>query len=301
MRWPNASPMRSTISPSELRPDVWSQPRPYGRVHRAGRDANAEAVRKGAQGALYQASSSEQFGKVVETPQREPRRSTRGVPTVSRRSTVHWITVNYRESLGLFAVSGILSTTRARAAASSSLRAGHRWRGAHQAWEGEGAQARHPRRAARLGLRRRLRRCDVADASAGTPDDYVIGTGRVERSPAGEAAFEAAGLDYRDHVVLDQRFLRPAEVELLVADPSRARNELGWNPTVNFQQLVTMMVDARHRTTPRRAADDARPSSPGLPGSSDSGSVRRSSTWGHRDGTAVGCGARMVCRRFARR
>jgi GDPmannose 4,6-dehydratase len=85
-----------------------------------------------------------------------------------------------------------------------------------------------------------------------TPDDYVIGTGETRSvRQLCEMAFEAAGLDYRDHVVLDDRFLRPAEVELLVADPSRARDELAWTPTVSFRQLVTMMVDAdmeRHRT-----------------------------------------------------
>ncbi len=212
-----------------------------------------EAMRKAAPRArFYQASSSEQFGKVVETPQRESTpfypRSPYGVAKVYG----HWITVNYRESFNLFAVSGILfnhesprrglefvtrkvtdGAARIKLGKSKELRLGNL--DARRDWGFAG---------------------DYVDAmwrmlQPDEPEDYVIGTGdtRSVRQLC-ETAFNAVGLDYRDHVVLDERFIRPAEVELLVADPSRARAELGWTPTVDFEQLITMMVEAdieRHR------------------------------------------------------
>jgi GDPmannose 4,6-dehydratase len=231
----------------------WSQPVLTGEFTALGVTRILEAMRKAAPKArFYQASSSEQFGKVVETPQRETTpfypRSPYGVAKVYG----HWITVNYRESFGLFAVSGILfnhesprrglefvtrkvsdGVARIRLGKAKELRLGNL--DARRDWGFAG---------------------DYVEAmwmmlQQDRPRDYVIGTGETwSVRQLCEAAFGAAGLDYRDHVVLDERFLRPAEVELLVADPSRARAELGWQPSVGFRELVTMMVEAdleRHR------------------------------------------------------
>ena len=232
----------------------WQQPVLTGEFTALGVTRMLEAMRKAAPKArFYQASSSEQFGKVVETPQRESTpfypRSPYGVAKVYG----HWITVNYRESFGLFAVSGILfnhesprrglefvtrkvtdGVARIKLGKAKELRLGNLDARRDWGFAGDYVDA----------MWRMLQRDE--------PDDYVIGTGQtwtVRELCA--TAFEVVGLDYRDYVKLDERFLRPAEVELLVADPSRARIELGWTPSVSFTQLVTMMVDAdmeRHRT-----------------------------------------------------
>jgi GDPmannose 4,6-dehydratase len=206
-----------------------------------------EAVKKAAPGArFYQASSSEQFGKVVETPQRETTpfypRSPYGVAKVYG----HWITLNYRESYELFAVSGILFNHE-------SPRRGLEF----VTRKVTDAAAR-----IKLGLQKELllgnleaRRDwgfagDYVEAmwlmlQQEQPDDYVIGTGETwSVRQLCELAFEAVGLDYRDHVRQDKRFFRPAEVDLLVADPGKARDALGWEPRVTFRQLVQMMVEA---------------------------------------------------------
>lgn len=225
----------------------WNQPVLTGEFTALGVTRMLEALRKAAPGArFYQASSSEQFGKVVETPQRESTpfypRSPYGVAKVYG----HWITVNYRESFDLYAVSGILfnheSPRRGLEFVTRKISDG---------------VAR-----IKLGLQRELRlgnldarrdwgfAGDYVDAmwrmlQQDTPDDYVIGTGETYAvRDFCEAAFNAVGLDYRDHVVQDERFFRPAEVDLLVADPGKAKAQLGWTPQVNFSQLVAMMVEA---------------------------------------------------------
>lgn len=225
----------------------WNQPVLTGEFTALGVTRMLEALRKAAPGArFYQASSSEQFGKVVETPQRESTpfypRSPYGVAKVYG----HWITVNYRESFDLYAVSGILfnheSPRRGLEFVTRKISDG---------------VAR-----IKLGLQRELRlgnldarrdwgfAGDYVDAmwrmlQQDTPDDYVIGTGETYAvRDFCEAAFNAVGLDYRDHVVQDERFFRPAEVDLLVADPGKAKAQLGWMPQVNFSQLVAMMVEA---------------------------------------------------------
>jgi GDPmannose 4,6-dehydratase len=206
-----------------------------------------EALRKAAPTArFYQASSSEQFGKVVETPQRESTpfypRSPYGVAKVYG----HWITVNYRESFGLYAVSGILFNhesprrglefvTRKISDGVARIKLG----------------LQHDLRLGNLDARRDWGFAgDYVDAmwrmlQQEEPDDYVIGTGETYSvREFCEAAFGAVELDYRDYVVQDERFFRPAEVDLLVADPSKARTQLGWTPKVDFRQLVAMMVEA---------------------------------------------------------
>ena len=225
----------------------WSQPVLTGEFTALGVTRVLEAVKKAAPKArFYQASSSEMFGKVVESPQRESTpfypRSPYGVAKVYG----HWITVNYRESFGLYAVSGILFNHE-------SPRRGLEF----VTRKVTDAVAR-----IKLGLAKEVRlgnldsrrdwgfAGDYVDAmwrmlQQDSPNDYVIGTGHTcSVRDLCEAAFAHVGLDYRDYVVQDPRFLRPAEVDLLVADPSKAREQLGWTPTVAFNALVEMMVDA---------------------------------------------------------
>jgi GDPmannose 4,6-dehydratase len=231
----------------------WTQPVLTGEFTAMGVTRMLEAMRKAAPGArFYQASSSEMFGKVVESPQRETTpfypRSPYGVAKVYG----HWITVNYRESYGLFATSGILFNHE-------SPRRGL-----------EFVTRKVTDGAARikLGLQRELRlgnldarrdwgfAGDYVDAmwrmlQQDTPEDFVVGTGETRSvRELCEIAFTGVGLDYREHVIQDERFYRPAEVDLLVADATKARRKLGWKPKVSFQQLVEMMVEAdlsRHR------------------------------------------------------
>jgi GDPmannose 4,6-dehydratase len=232
----------------------WMQPVLTGEFTALGVTRMLEAMRRVAPAArYYQASSSEQFGKVLETPQRETTpfypRSPYGVAKVYG----HWITVNYRESYGLYAACGILFNHE-------SPRRGL-----------EFVTRKVTDAAARisLGLQRELRlgnlearrdwgfAGDYVDAmwrmlQQASPDDYVVGTGETHSvRQLCEVAFAHVGLDWQKHVVQDERFFRPAEVDVLVADSTKARARLGWVPTVPFRQLVEMMVDAdlaRHRS-----------------------------------------------------
>ncbi len=195
---------------------------------------------------FYQASSSEMFGKVQESPQNERTpfypRSPYGVAKVYG----HFITVNYRESYDLFAVSGILfnhesprrgpefvtrKVTHAVARIKSGLQQGLRMGNldARRDWGFAGDYVD--------AMWRMLQQAD--------PEDFVIGTG-VTHSVRDllEAAFGAVDLDWRDHVVEDPAFFRPAEVEHLCADPARARERLEWEPRVSFEELVRSMVEA---------------------------------------------------------
>jgi len=233
----------------------WNQPVLTGEFTGLGVTRMLEAMRRTVpQARFYQASSSEQFGMVQETPQRETTpfypRSPYGVAKVYG----HWITVNYRESFGLYAVSGILfnhesprrglefvtrkvtdGVARIVTGRATELRLGNL--DARRDWGFAG---------------------DYVDAmwrmlQQEQPADFVIGTGETWTvRQLCEEAFGHVGLDWTHHVVTDKKFERPAEVELLVADPSKARRELGWEPKVRFRELVRMMVDAdlaRYRAT----------------------------------------------------
>ncbi len=195
---------------------------------------------------FYQASSSEMFGKVREVPQNENTpfypRSPYGVAKVYG----HWITVNYRESYGLFACSGILFNHE-------SPRRG---------LEFVTRKVTHGAARIKLGLADELRLGNLeAQRDWGyagdyvraiwlmlqqdEPDDYVVGTGKTHSvRELCEVAFGYLDLDYRDYVVSDPKYYRPAEVDQLVADPRKAREKLGWEPTVSFEELIEMMVDA---------------------------------------------------------
>ena len=225
----------------------WNQPVLTGEFTALGVTRVLEAMKKAAPKArFYQASSSEMFGKVHESPQRETTpfypRSPYGVAKVYG----HWITVNYRESFGMYATSGILfnhesprrglefvtrkvtdAVARIKLGLQSEVRLGNLEARRDWGFAGDYVEAMW------LMLQQ------------DEPDDYVVGTGHTwSVRDLCEAAFAAAGLDYRNHVVQDQRFFRPAEVDLLVADPSKAVARLGWRPKVGFQALVRMMVDA---------------------------------------------------------
>jgi GDPmannose 4,6-dehydratase len=195
---------------------------------------------------FYQASSSEMFGKVREVPQTETTsfypRSPYGVAKVYG----HWITVNYRESYGMHATSGILfnhesprrglefstrkiadGVARIKLGLARELRLGNLEAQRDWGWAPDYVRAMW------MMLQR-----DV-------PEDFVIATGETHSvREFCEVAFNHVGLDYRDYVVQDERFMRPAEVDLLIGDPTRAREKLGWRPTVDFPTLVRTMVDA---------------------------------------------------------
>jgi GDPmannose 4,6-dehydratase len=228
-------------------PTSWTQPVLTGEFTALGVTRILEAIRLAHPTArYYQASSSEMFGKVTETPQRESTafypRSPYGVAKVYG----HWITVNYRESYGLYAVSGILFNHE-------SPRRGIEFV-TRKVTDGVAR--------IKLGLARELRlgnlearrdwgfAGDYVDAmwrmlQQDQPQDYVIGSGETHSvRELVELAFAHVGLDYRQYVVSDPKYHRPAEVDLLLADPSKARRELGWTPTVGFSELVAMMVDA---------------------------------------------------------
>ncbi|MHB1597548.1 MAG: GDP-mannose 4,6-dehydratase [Acidimicrobiales bacterium] len=225
----------------------WNQPMFTGEATALGVTRVLEAVRQVDPSIrYYQASSSEMFGKVREVPQDEMTpfypRSPYGVAKVYG----HWITINYRESYDLYACSGILfnhesprrglefvtrkvtsSVARIKAGLDRELRLGNL--DAKRDWGFAGDYVR----AMWLMLQQ-----DV-------PDDFVVATGETHSvRELCEIAFGRAGLDWTAHVVVDERFFRPAEVDLLVGNPASAAEKLGWTPTVGFAELVEMMVDA---------------------------------------------------------
>ena len=228
-------------------PTSWNQPLLTAETTGLGVTRILEAIRLvNPQIRFYQASSSEMFGKVLEVPQREDTpfypRSPYGVAKVYG----HWITVNYRESFNLFATSGILFNHE-------SPRRGLEFVTRKIAY--------HVAKI-KLGMVKELRlgnleaqrdwgfAGDYVDAmwrmlQHHAPDSFVIGTGETHSvREFCEIAFNYVGLNYQDYVVQDPRFYRPAEVDLLISDPSRAKKELGWELKVNFRQLVEMMVES---------------------------------------------------------
>jgi GDPmannose 4,6-dehydratase len=228
-------------------PTSWQQPVLTADFTAVGVTRLLEGVRQVCPKArFYQASSSEMFGKVQETPQSERTpfypRSPYGVAKVYG----HYITVNYRESYGLFACSGILfnheserrglefvtrkishGVARIKAGVDHELRLGNLQ--ARRDWGFAGDYVR----AMWLMLQQ------------DEPDDYVVGTGETHTvEEFVRIAFDRADLDWRQYVVVDPKFYRPAEVDLLLSDPTKAQTQLGWHREVEFEQLVRRMVDA---------------------------------------------------------
>lgn len=225
----------------------WPQPLATGQITALSVTNMLEAVRLVKPSAkFYQASSSEMFGRVVETPQKETTpfypRSPYGVAKVYG----HWITVNYRESYDMFACSGILfnhesprrgiefvtrkvtdGVARIKLGLATELRLGNL--DAKRDWGFAGDYVK----AMWLMLQQ------------DQPDDFVISTGETHTvEELVKVAFEYVGLDWKNYVVLDEKFVRPAEVDLLLGDCSKAKQVLGWELEVDFEQLVHMMVDA---------------------------------------------------------
>lgn len=228
-------------------PTSWQQPVLTGEFTALGVTRMLEAVRAVDPGIrYYQASSSEMFGKVRETPQTELTPFYPRSPYGCAKCYGHFLTVNYRESYDMFAVSGILFNHE-------SPRRG---------FEFVTRKVTDGAARIKLGLQKEIRMGNLDSKRdwgyAGdyveamwlmlqqeTPDDYVIATGETHSvRELVEIAFGAAGLNYEDHVVIDPQFIRPAEVDLLIGDCSRAKNELGWVPKVSFKELITMMVDS---------------------------------------------------------
>ncbi len=231
-------------------PTSWEQPVLTGEATALGVMRMLEAVhRVRPEARFYQASSSEMFGLITrpeDKPQNEATpfhpRSPYGVAKVYG----HWITVNYRESYGLFAVSGILFNHESprRGLEFVTRKVTH---GAAQIKLGQARELRMGNLEARRdwGFAGDYVRAMWQMLQQDEPRDYVIGTG-VQHSVRDlvERAFGQLDLDWREHVVQDERFMRPAEVEDLIADPGRARRELGWEAEVDFDGLVKLMVTA---------------------------------------------------------
>ncbi|MDE2740109.1 MAG: GDP-mannose 4,6-dehydratase [Gemmatimonadota bacterium] len=243
-------------------PVSWEQPMLTGEVTGLGVTRLLEAIRTCDENIrFYQASTSELFGKAQETPQNEQTAFYPRSPYGVSKLYAHWITINYRESYGLFACTGILfnheSPRRGREFVTRKITHGV-------------ARIKH-------GLDQELRlgnldsRRDWGYAGdfvramwmmlqQDEPDDYVVATGTSRTiGEFCEVAFAHVGLDWRQYVVMDERFLRPAEVYTLLGDATKAREKLGWEPEVGFEEMVRQMVDwdleqVAHQSAPVRPA-----------------------------------------------
>ncbi len=228
-------------------PTSWNQPALTGDITALGVTRMLEAIRfVDPKIRFYQASSSEMFGRVVEVPQREETpfypRSPYGVAKVYG----HWITVNYRESFGMFATSGILfnheSPRRGLEFVTRKISNGAARIKFGQAKELRLGNLESQRDWGFAGDYVKAMWCMLQQD---TPGNFVIGMGETHSvREFCEIAFGHVDLDYKEYVVQDERFYRPAEVDLLISDPSKARSILSWEPEINFKELVTMMVDS---------------------------------------------------------
>lgn len=228
-------------------PSSWGQPVLTCEFTALGVTRILEAIRltdpKGIK--FYQASSSEMFGKVQETPQTERTPFYPRSPYAVSKLYGHWITVNYRESFGMFACSGILfnheserrgkefvtrkissSVARIKLGLQDKLLLGNLDARRDWGYAGDYVKAMH------------------AMLQRSTPDDYVIATGKTHTvRDFVDLAFQRVGLDYRDYVQVDKSLFRPAEVDLLIGDATKAHKELSWAPACSFSNLIARMVD----------------------------------------------------------
>src|SRR3990172_6652698 len=228
-------------------PTSWNQPALTGDVTAIGVTRLLDAIRLvNKKTRFYQASSSEMFGKVVEVPQSESTPFYPRSPYGVAKLYGHWITVNYRESFDIFATSGILfnhesprrglefvtrkitdGVARIKLGLANELRLGNLESRRDWGFAGDYVEAMW------LMLQHHM------------PDTFVVGTSETHSvREFCEIAFGHVGLDYNEFVVQDERFYRPAEVDLLISDPSKAHSSLGWEPVVSFKELVIMMLDA---------------------------------------------------------
>jgi GDPmannose 4,6-dehydratase len=226
----------------------WAQPTLTGNVTAIGVTRILDAIRHVTPDAkFYQASSSEMFGKVRETPQTEETpfypRSPYGVAKVYG----HWMTVNYRESYDMFAVSGILFNHESPRRGLEFVTRKITWNAARiKLGMAEKLHLGNPDARRDWGYAYDYVRAMWLMLQQETPNDYVIATGETHSvREFVEAAFEHVGLPVEKHVVFnDPRFTRPAEVDLLVGDPAKAGRIMGWEPNVTFKELVQIMVEA---------------------------------------------------------
>ncbi len=228
-------------------PTSWEQPVLTGEVNALGVTRLLEAIRVAHPKAkFYQASTSEMYGAVREVPQNENTPFYPRSPYAVAKVYAHWITVNYRESYGLYAVSGILFNHE-------SPRRGIQF---------VTRKVTYHVAKIKLGLAREVRLGNLeAKRDWGytgdyvkamwmmlqqdQPEDYVVGTGEAHSvRELCEVAFSYVGLDYREFVKQDPRYFRPVDVDFLLADPTKAKTKLGWKPSVSFEELIHMMVDA---------------------------------------------------------
>jgi len=206
-----------------------------------------EAIREtGLKGKFYQAGSSEMFGKAQEVPQRETTPFYPRSPYGAAKAYAHWLTVNYRESYGMFACNGILFNhesprrgetfvTRKITRAVAHIKAGLQ----NKLYLGNLDAKRD------WGYAKEYVEAMWLMLQQDEPDDYVIATGEAHSvRDLLEEAFSYAGLDWRDHVEIDPKYYRPAEVDLLIGDAGKAKRKMGWEPKTSFQDLVRLMVDA---------------------------------------------------------
>ena len=224
----------------------WEQPLLTSEVNGLGVANLLEAIRLiKPRAKFYQASTSEMFGKVQETPQSENTPFYPRSPYGIAKLYAHWMAINYRESYPMFTCSGILfnhesprrglefvtrkishTVAQIKYRQADKLRLGNMDAKRDWGFAGDYVKAMH------LMLQQE------------TPDDYVIATGETHTvREFVEQAFKYVGLNYKDYVLIDPQFMRPAEVEILLGDASKARNKLGWKPEINFEKLVCMMVE----------------------------------------------------------
>jgi GDPmannose 4,6-dehydratase len=231
-------------------PTSWNQPALTGEITALGVTRMLEAIRfVNSKIRFYQASSSEMFGKVVEVPQCETTAFYPRSPYGVAKAYGHWITVNYRESFNMFASSGILFNhesprrglefvTRKISDGVARIKLGH----AKQLHLGNLEAQRD------WGFAGDYVEAMWRMLQHDQPDNFVVGMGETHSvREFCEIAFNHVGLDYNDFVVQDEKFYRPAEVDLLISNPSKVRSVLGWEPAIGFKELVIMMVDSDMR------------------------------------------------------